>query len=89
MPVHDRLTGRMRPIRIRRVTGISLGSLRQIAKPQPLPLPWTELAPREHAPLPVKGSELRCSTRRFVRSDVRSVMGPPPLAVRAQPLGRA
>jgi hypothetical protein len=64
MPVRDRLTGRIRPIRIRRVNGIA-SNLRQIAKPQPLPLPWAELAPLEHAPLPVKACELHCSKTIF------------------------
>lgn len=82
----------MRPFRIRRIgqrprRGFSRTSFwlcrRSVAAcwavrfPWPLPVPWAKLAPREHAPLPVKGGELWCSTRRFVGNDVDSV-GPAP-----------
>jgi hypothetical protein len=53
MPVRDRLAGRIPPIRTRRVTGNSLGSLRQIVNRSRYRSPWAELAPFEHAPLPV------------------------------------
>jgi hypothetical protein len=65
MPVRDRLAGRIPPIRTRRVTGNSLGSLRQIVNRSRYRSPWAELAPFEHAPLPVNCCELHCGTRCF------------------------